>query len=83
MPVYDVYESESNERIGSFNGEIEENSFTGTWKGEPLSKRVYNSWIIKKNDIVVMENCMLEGVDSFDRENQLIFGKRSDKGNSG
>ncbi len=76
MPVYDVYELENNEKIGSFDGEIDENTFKGTWIGEPLSNNEYSSWVIKKNGIVVMEKCQLEGVDAFDIEKQFVFGKR-------
>ncbi len=83
MPIYDVYESESNEKIGFFDGEIEENNFKGTWIGDPLSKNVHDSWILKKNDTVVLEDCMLVGVDAFDIEKQFIFGKGTVKGGSG
>ena len=76
MPVYDVYDVDNpNKRIGSFDGKIDTDSFKGTWEGEPLNNKKYNSWIIKKNDIVVMEKCYLECVDAFDIDKQFIFGR--------
>ena len=76
MDIYTVHkENHSNKILGSFNGTIKGDSFHGTWIGTPLSKRDYGPWVIKRKGDVVMENCYLVYVDSFDVEGQTIYVK--------
>jgi hypothetical protein len=76
MPVYEVFEPLlSDEKIGSFIGEIEGCIFHGTWKGNPLTKEDDGPWVIKKNGETIMEDCYLECVDKFDEEGQQIYGR--------
>lgn len=76
MPLYTVYEETSPYKIiGSFEGIIKGNSFSGTWIGIPLTERDYGPWLLNRKGDVVMENCYLEYVDSFDVEEQVIYGK--------
>ena len=76
MALYTVHEENYPFNIiGSFNGCIKGDSFYGTWAGIPLTKRDYGPWLINRKGDVVIENCYLEYVDSFDVEGQTIYGK--------
>jgi hypothetical protein len=53
---------------------IKKGCFKGTWLSKPLQEINYGEWIIKKDGIVVMTECFLEGLDSFNIKEQLICG---------
>jgi hypothetical protein len=76
MPVFNVFESKNPDiKLGSFIGVIEANIFRGTWLDKPFEKKDYDSWVIKKDGVVVMRDCTLECVDSFNVGMQFMVGK--------
>lgn len=76
MTVYDIFDSENpDNKVGSFEGKIEGDTFSGMWTGVPLTKMDSGPWIIKKGNAVLMEDCYLECVDEFNVEEQTIYGK--------
>lgn len=73
MSVYDVFDPENpDNKVGSFKSKIEGDSFSGPWKGVPLTKTDSGPWIIKQDSAVLMEDCYLECVDAFNVEGQTI-----------